>query len=350
MNVFSNRLQELDVRNLFALKELVADDNSLKTLDLTDNPLDDGYGFTALNNYLESVTLPDSGMQYSWKKYLMTQEFPRGKETGYKHQWYTDAAKQNPIDPETTETIQFNGQTLYAEYLPIRYTVEFNAGTEEVTGSMESLVLQYGDSVQLPEIAFRPVNDEVEFAGWQSSKGKTYGNRQTISNLTDKDGEVIRFTAKWKDKNFDGQPYQIVLKDGASTETQEGKYGESYELQSVSFAKDHYHLAGWALSEGGPKAFSVNASLLFSKPSEIGGGTLTLYAVWEKDVYRVEFEDTPSHISPVTVAYDETVALPDPGEKTGYTFEGWYTQRIGGEQWQADDRVSLSLIHISYTI
>ena len=72
--------------------------------------------------------------------------------------------------------------------------------------------------------------------------------------------------------------------------------------------------------------------------------------VWEKDVYRVEFEDTPSHISPVTVAYDETVALPDPGEKTGYTFEGWYTQRIGGEQWQADDRVSLSLIHISYTI
>ena len=110
LDVFANGLQELDVHNLFALGFIHADDNALTTLDLSDSPLQDGHGFVAMNNYLESITLPNNGMQYPWKEFLMPQHFPKGKETGYKIQWYTDPLKQNVIDPETTETILCEGR------------------------------------------------------------------------------------------------------------------------------------------------------------------------------------------------------------------------------------------------
>ncbi len=339
LDVFSNSLQELDVHNLFALGFIHADDNALTTLDLSDCPLKDGHGFVAMNNYLESITLPNNGMQYPWKEFLMTQHFPKGKETGYKVQWYTDPLLQNAIDPETTETILCEGQTIYAQYVPIRYSIVFDPGSESVTGNMENMVLDYGQTVELTENAYQPVNPEIEFAGWQSNKGKTYGDGQAISNLTDKDGEVIRLTAKWKDKNFDGQPYQIVLKDGTSSEEQQGQYGVASNITQPSFTKEHYHLVGWSLREGGPVALPVNASLLFGKPSEINGGVLTLYAVWEKDRYTVQFEDAPSYIPSVTVEYGETISLPQ-SAIPGYTFEGWYTQQTGGEKWQNGNPVT----------
>ena len=75
-------------------------------------------------------------MQYPWKEFLMPQHFPKGKETGYKIQWYPDPLKQNVIDPETTETILCEGQTIYAQYVPIRYSIVFNPGSESVTGNM----------------------------------------------------------------------------------------------------------------------------------------------------------------------------------------------------------------------
>ncbi len=56
LDVFANGLQELNVHNLFALGFIHADDNELTTLDLSDSPLQDGHGFVAMNNYLESIT------------------------------------------------------------------------------------------------------------------------------------------------------------------------------------------------------------------------------------------------------------------------------------------------------
>ena len=61
-----------------------ADDNALTTQDLSDSPLQDGHGFVAMNNYLESITLPNNGMQYPWNEFLMPQHFPKEKKRATK--------------------------------------------------------------------------------------------------------------------------------------------------------------------------------------------------------------------------------------------------------------------------
>ncbi len=60
----------------------------------------------------------------------------RDKSVGYKVVWYTNPEKTDVLDPVATPTIRCTGQTLYAQYVPITYTVEFQSGGG--TGTMEN--------------------------------------------------------------------------------------------------------------------------------------------------------------------------------------------------------------------
>ena len=51
------------------------------------------------------------------------------------------------LDPVATPTIRCTGQTLYAQYVPITYTVEFQSGGG--TGTMEKQMFQYGTAQNL---------------------------------------------------------------------------------------------------------------------------------------------------------------------------------------------------------
>ena len=55
--------------------------------------------------------------------------------------------KNRVLDPVATPTIRCTGQTLYAQYVPITYTVEFQSGGG--TGTMEKQMFQYGTAQNL---------------------------------------------------------------------------------------------------------------------------------------------------------------------------------------------------------
>ena len=245
LDVFANQLTSLDVSNLHALTFLHADDNQLTHLDLSENPLTQSHGFVAMNNYLESITLPNNNVEYPWTTFLQTQLFPRDKSVGYKVVWYTNPEKTDVLDPVATPTIRCTGQTLYAQYVPITYTVEFQSGGG--TGTMEKQMFQYGTAQNLNANQFE--KEHYVFGGWKSTNGRTFDDQQSVQNLTDTDGATIILTATWKEKDYTGEPYNIILhSNNGSDTTQEvaAEFGVNKTLPKNTFTKDHYDFKGWS--------------------------------------------------------------------------------------------------------
>lgn len=333
LDVFANQLTSLDVSNLHALTFLHADDNQLTHLDLSENPLTQSHGFVAMNNYLESITLPNNNVEYPWTTFLQTQLFPRDKSVGYKVVWYTNPEKTDVLDPVATPTIRCTGQTLYAQYVPITYTVEFQSGGG--TGTMEKQTFQYGTAQNLNANQFE--KEHYVFGGWKSTNGRTFDDQQSVQNLTDTDGATIILTATWKEKDYTGEPYNIILhSNNGSDTTQEvaAEFGVNKTLPKNTFTKDHYDFKGWSSFPSNHNVIYVDEDVVkVNHPEVIGGNTLNLYAVWDIQKYTVEFINGNETITQ-TIEYGSTVQLPEATNKVGYTFTGWYTE--SGQQWQEE--------------
>ena len=85
--------------------------------------------------------------------------------------------------------------------------------------------------------------------------------------------------------------------------------------------KNYYTFAGWYenSSFSGAAAYSINTSLV--------SGNLTLYAKWTPVSYTISYNlnggTNPSNAA-TSYTYETAVTLPTP-TRTGYTFDGWYT-------------------------
>ena len=77
LELFANEFTQLDLSNLKNLKFLYVNDNYLTHLDLSNNPLNEGVGFVANYNFLESITLPDNNMSYEFSTNLYEQLYPK---------------------------------------------------------------------------------------------------------------------------------------------------------------------------------------------------------------------------------------------------------------------------------
>ena len=194
LNVFDNRLENINLQNLKALKYLNLGYNKFKVLDLSNNPLGDGPGFAASDNYLEKITLPNNGTEYEWLSFLAPQLYPKDKSVGYKVNWYFDEGKTQLIDQNTVKTIKCVGQTLYAEYAPITYTVQFNSNNGMAQTKTQKF--EYGTAQKLLKNEF--TKKDYYFAGWKDEKGRVYNDESEVINLTDVDGKVLKLTAVWK--------------------------------------------------------------------------------------------------------------------------------------------------------
>lgn len=109
--------------------------------------------------------------------------------------------------------------TMYAQWRPITYTVQFNNneihGSGKATGTMSSIVLTYDEPSNLPANQFVKTtagNIETEggtistrystYKGWSrvaTDLRPTWVDKQSVVNLTTKDKDVITFYAIWDD-------------------------------------------------------------------------------------------------------------------------------------------------------
>ncbi|MBR2592561.1 MAG: InlB B-repeat-containing protein, partial [Oscillospiraceae bacterium] len=266
-----------------------------------------------------------TGIVYNADKTLTTNAF---KRTGYHFvEWNTAAdgsgdsyANKQVVNGLTTE----NGVkiALYAIWEKDIYTISYVLnGADAVNASENPVTYDVETAVTLTA----PTREHYTFGGWYSDK-KLKKKASTI-----KKGSTGNktFYAKWTPNK-----YNIAYNGNGSTSgkmknTTGVAYGSSKKLTGNAYSRKGYKFIGWnTAADGSGTSYANKASVL--NLAEDNGVTVTLYAQWEIENYKITYNlngGTAPEGNPATYTVaDETITLAAP-TKTGYTFSGWYSDK-----------------------
>ena len=206
--------------------------------------------------------------------------------------------------------------------IPTTFTITFNANGG--TGSMEPVTVEEGSRYVLPACSFT-APDGQEFKAWEIG-GIEYnaGDDYVVLGNTE-------IKALWKDSAVIPTTFTITFNANGGTGSMEPvtvEEGSRYPLPACGFIPPvNMQFSGWALSAGG----SVIADGAIMVTSNI-----TLYAIWEPvpvNEFVVFFDGnggTPAVSSMTTIGH-RLAFLPGAFRSGSYRFDGWYTERNGGE-------------------
>ena len=206
--------------------------------------------------------------------------------------------------------------------IPTTFTITFNANGG--TGSMEPVTVEEGSRYVLPACGFT-APDGQEFKAWEIG-GVEYnaGDGYVVLGNTE-------IKALWKDSAVIPTTFTITFNANGGTGSMEPvtvEEGSRYPLPACGFIPPvNMQFSGWALSVGG----SVIADGAIMVTSNI-----TLYAIWEPvpvNEFVVFFDGnggTPAVSSMTTIGH-RLAFLPGAFRSGSYRFDGWYTERNGGE-------------------
>ena len=213
---------------------------------------------------------------------------------------------------------------------PIVLTYDANGGKVD-TGSKKTFLSDaYGT---LPV----PTRKGYTFVGWYSAKSNGVEVKENTVITTPSDHTIY---AIWK-----ANTYTVSYNsNGGSTNpdskkvTFNAKYGT---LATVT--RKGYAFTGWYTAKtGGTK---VTKDTVYSIANN-----QTLYARWKANSYKVNFDANGGSVSTATknVTFDSTYGtLPTP-ERTGYTFNGWFTAKSGGTKVTSTTKVAITATQTLY--
>lgn len=258
---------------------------------------------------------------------------PAPSRTGYIFSGWLCGGTPYELSSAVTEDI-----TLSAAWTPITYTVRFSANGG--TGSMADMTpLQYGKSYKLPACSF--AREGYTFAGWgksSSASAAAYADTESISKLSASQGDTVTLYAVWYGKQVNvtvDLNYETENKTTARTSVVGYNYNYVYDAASgkrfsslPSPSREGYIFDGWfTAADGGSK---IETSYAFTHEDAVSG--VTMYAHWTEAI-TVSFDAnggscyTKSKVIPKNTAYG---TLPS-SSYSGKVFEGWYTEKDGGE-------------------
>ena len=173
---------------------------------------------------------------------------------------------------------------------PAKYSVAYHAnyGTGKVPASVtknsgETVTVASGSGLQRTGYAFSGWNTQAD------GKGKAYQTGDTISS-----GATLY--AQWTANRY---TVQFDANGGSGTMAeQEFTYDSNAEtLHQNSFTKENYSFAGWALSAGGAVTY-IDGQRVKNLTAE---GSVTLYAVWVENQYKITVNIRSDATSDVTL-------------------------------------------------
>ena len=206
--------------------------------------------------------------------------------------------------------------------IPTTFTITFNANGG--TGSMEPVTVEEGSRYVLPACGFTAPAGQ-EFKAWEIG-GIEYnaGDGYVVLGNTE-------IKALWKDSTVIPTTFTITFNANGGTGSMEPvtvEEGSRYPLPACGFIPPvNMQFSGWALSADG----SVIADGAIMVTSNI-----TLYAIWEPvpvNEFVIFFDGnggTPAVSSMTTIGH-RLAFLPGAFRSGSYRFDGWYTERNGGE-------------------
>lgn len=238
--------------------------------------------------------------------------------------WYTG---HNGTGTELKTTTPVAGNIeVFAKWIPVNYTVIFNANGGSLVGPSSRTVAYYHEVGALPQATLA----HHTFAGWYPNSDGG-GNEFTAATRIIGDIQVF---AKWTPVNYtvtfdknggevDADPTSAVVPYG----TEWGTWRPTPPLRA------HYTYSGWNSATDGSGAALTDATQVT--------GSMTFYAQWTAKTYTMSFDlnydDAGDEPDSQSVVYPANWgALPKP-TRTGYEFAGWNTDPAGNGTGYADN-------------
>ncbi len=224
--------------------------------------------------------------------------------------WYTassgGAAWNFAADPVTEATV------LYAQWTPVDYTVTFMpqggtaVGAQTVTNG--SLVIQ----------PTPPTHTGYAFDGWYtSSSGSTlwdFGADAVSGNTT----LYAQWTAVPQTLTFDSRGGSVVASQTLGYNT--------VATEPTDPTRPGYTFDGWYTASSGGTLWNFATDALTTD--------VTLFAQWTAVDYALSFDPQGgSAVAGEAVAYGALAMEPADPTRTGYSFDGWFSEASGGYLW-----------------
>lgn len=212
---------------------------------------------------------------------------------------------------------------IVCEANPYEITYDYNGGTGEVAGKQVYYAENYGTLAN-------GKRDGYSLAGWSTDIG---GTKYVYADTKVKKAENHVLYAQWSPN-----PYSITYNaNGGVCEmaTASVKYGGRYPLPTAT--KEGYSFAGWFTeSDGGAQ---ITGDTVMSRNQDH-----TLYAHWTNNQYVVSFDGNGGIAGSVNkkVTYMGTYGTLPTAERAGYSFDGWWTQRVEGTAITASSTMSVA--------
>ena len=227
--------------------------------------------------------------------------------------WYTDEACEGDVASIISST-STGVKTFYAGWSNTAYAVTLYTN-DGIISSGNVTAYTFGTEVQLP------TKEQISktgytFGGWYDNASCTGDSVLSVSSTATGDKQ---FWAKWKVES-----YLITFEtDGGTVNSGNVKnyiYGTTVVLPS-DVTKTGYTFEGWYDNEScsGSSVLSVSSNDL---------GDKTFYAKWLVNSYDITFVTNEGTINAGELnsyTYGVGATLPTDVTKTGYTFDGWFT-------------------------
>lgn len=213
---------------------------------------------------------------------------------GYIFQGWTDTPNGDAHDwskPLTEQSV-----TVHAKWEAIDYKVRFDKNAADATGTMNDQRFEYGQAQNLTANAYS--RKGWTFVGWNTrkdGKGTAYQDRQSVVNLTAKDGGVVTLYAQWTH-----DPVRIRYDANGGQGSHADTDGYAYDTLTIpanlndSFNRPGFLLTGWNTQPDGK-----GTSYKPGDPMTMGETDVTLYAQWSPlmDVMPVSGGEDGLHVN-----------------------------------------------------
>ncbi|MGN0156610.1 MAG: InlB B-repeat-containing protein, partial [Lachnospiraceae bacterium] len=254
--------------------------------------------------------------------------------------WYSDANFKTKVTsiPKGSK----GDKTFYAKWEPYTYTIAYNANGG--TGKVNATLCKYDVEATIAKNAFTRTG--YTFKEWNTKSdgtGDTYQENNIVRNLTEENKKTITLYAIWKPIT-----YTVILDknsedatEGTLDENAEGyvaEYGETICLTGDEFVRTGYTIASWNTKPDGKGKKVANGEVTNLTATE--GDTITLYAQWAIKNYTITYDYDGGKVkkaNPKSYTCETAdITLNNP-EKTGYVFEGYFTEDPHSEEFTGDE-------------
>ncbi len=224
-----------------------------------------------------------------------------------------------------------SGATLYARWSTNTYTVTLdpNGGT---AGSTTSVTATYNANLPTIAAAGLPTRTGYTFAGYwdDASGGEQYydASGTGIKTWTQNGGGTLyaHWTANTYTVKFDS-------KGGSTVADVTATYAAAVPTITAPKRTGYKFLGFWDTdaTSGGNQYYTESGTSAKNWDKASGA---TLYARWSANTYTVKFDSTGgSTVADVTATYAAAMPAITAPTRTGYTFEGYWDAKTGGNQY-----------------